>query len=186
MTNQAVDPTEWNEVIKTTKKDRSGCFFIQNNTWPNEKPAPGEHHACNDSIPESVVMDPLAPWLVCAEHIHQSDFWEQTVSCGGSEKPDGCSHHYHQGCQSHPSGCCECGTPSETNPQDTLEKLDEMQGIQQTKMMVKQRKKLLLQQLDLSGLDKWSDGNQAAAQALLAAVSWHLFPGTWRVMAVWT
>ena len=46
---------------------------------------------------------------------------------------------------------------------DTLEKLDEIQGIQHTKMTVGQRKKLLFQQLDLCGLDKWSDGNQAAA-----------------------
>ena len=46
---------------------------------------------------------------------------------------------------------------------DTLERLDEIQGIQQNKMMVEQRKKLLLQQLDFSGLDKWSDGNQVAA-----------------------
>ena len=34
-------------------------------------------------------------------------------------------------------------------------------------MMIEWRKELLFQQLDLSGLDKWSDGNQAAAQALL-------------------
>ena len=51
---------------------------------------------------------------------------------------------------------------------NTLEKWDEKQGIQQTKMTVEQRKKLLFQQLDLSGLDKWSDKNQVAAQALLA------------------
>ena len=50
---------------------------------------------------------------------------------------------------------------------NTLEKLDEIQGIQQTKTMVEQRKKLLFQQLYLSGLDKWSDRNQAA-QALLS------------------
>ena len=35
-------------------------------------------------------------------------------------------------------------------------------------MMVGQRKKLFFQQLDLSGLDKWSDGNQAVAQSLVA------------------
>ena len=35
-------------------------------------------------------------------------------------------------------------------------------------MMVEWRKELLFQQLDLSGLDRWSDRNQAAAQALLA------------------
>ena len=34
--------------------------------------------------------------------------------------------------------------------------------------MIEQRKELLFQQLDLSGLDKCSDGSQAAAKALLA------------------
>ena len=50
---------------------------------------------------------------------------------------------------------------------NTLEKLDEIHSIQQNKMMVGQRKKLLFQQLDLSGLDKWSGRNQVAAWALL-------------------
>ena len=54
---------------------------------------------------------------------------------------------------------------------DTLEKLDEIQGIQWTKMAVEQRKKLLFQHLDLSGLIKWSGGNQAAAQALSITTS---------------
>ena len=43
---------------------------------------------------------------------------------------------------------------------DTLEKFDETQGIQWTKIMVEQRQKLLFQQLDLSGLDNWSDRSQ--------------------------
>ena len=34
----------------------------------------------------------------------------------------------------------------------TLEELDEMQGIQQTKMSVERRREVLFQQLDLSGL----------------------------------
>ena len=37
----------------------------------------------------------------------------------------------------------------------TLEKLDEIQGIQQTRMTVERMKELLFQQLNLSGLDKW-------------------------------
>ena len=57
--------------------------------------------------------------------------------------------------------------PVETAP-GTLGKFDEIQGIHWTRMTVDRRKYLLYQQLDLSGLDKWSDGNQAAAQALLA------------------
>ena len=50
----------------------------------------------------------------------------------------------------------------------TLEELDEVQGIQWTKMSVERRKEVLLQQLDLSGLDRWSAANQVAACALLA------------------
>ena len=45
--------------------------------------------------------------------------------------------------------------------------IDEIQDIQQTMMTVEQRKELLFQQLDLYGLDKWSDKNQVIAQALL-------------------
>ena len=57
--------------------------------------------------------------------------------------------------------------PVEVTP-NTLEKLDGIQGIQQTKMTVEQRQKLLFQQQDLSGLDRWSGRSQAAASALLA------------------
>ena len=64
--------------------------------------------------------------------------------------------------------------PVEVTP-NTLEKLDEIQGIQQTRMMVEQKQKLLIQQLALSGLDKWSGRSQAAASALLAEYH-HIFP----------
>ena len=50
----------------------------------------------------------------------------------------------------------------------TLEKLDEMQGIQQTRMLVEERREVLIQQLDLSGLQGWSDMNQVATHVLLA------------------
>ena len=49
----------------------------------------------------------------------------------------------------------------------TLEELDKVQGIHQTKMSVERRKEVLLQQLDLSALDGWSEVNQAAAHTLL-------------------
>ena len=49
----------------------------------------------------------------------------------------------------------------------TLEQLDEIQSIQQTRMSVEQRKEMLFQQLDLSGLDGWSSKNQVAAHVLL-------------------
>ena len=42
----------------------------------------------------------------------------------------------------------------------TLEVLDKAQGIQTTKMSVERRKEVLLQQLDLSGLERWSEANQ--------------------------
>ena len=50
----------------------------------------------------------------------------------------------------------------------TLEELDEVQGMQQTRMSVERRKEVLLQQLDLSGLDWWTEAKQAATHALLA------------------
>ena len=49
----------------------------------------------------------------------------------------------------------------------TLEKLDEMQGVWQTKMSIELRKETLLQQLDLSGLEGWSGVNCTSAYALL-------------------
>ena len=50
----------------------------------------------------------------------------------------------------------------------TLEKLDEIQGIQQTRMSVQWRKETLFWQLELPGLEGWSDKNQAATRVLLA------------------
>ena len=50
-----------------------------------------------------------------------------------------------------------------------LEKLKEMQGVQRAKMSVEHRKEALFQQLDLSGHERWSARNWAAAHALQAA-----------------
>ena len=58
---------------QNNQEGRSGCFFIQTNTWPNENPAPGGQHAHNDSIPERGWWTPLALWLECGEHIHWGD-----------------------------------------------------------------------------------------------------------------
>ena len=33
---QTVDQTDLKEAVKTIKKGRSRCFFVQDNTWPNE------------------------------------------------------------------------------------------------------------------------------------------------------
>ena len=43
-----------------------------------------------------------------------------------------------------------------------------IQGHQLMRMSVEWRKETLLHQLDPSGLEKWSEENQASAQALLA------------------
>ena len=49
----------------------------------------------------------------------------------------------------------------------TLERLHEMQGIQQTRMSIECRKEKILQQLDLLGLEGWSSINCMSACALL-------------------
>ena len=41
----------------------------------------------------------------------------------------------------------------------TLERLDKIQGSQQMRMSDEQKKETLLQQLDLSDLEGWSEGN---------------------------
>ena len=50
----------------------------------------------------------------------------------------------------------------------TLEKLDDVQGSQQIKMAVERRREVLFQQLNLCGLEGWSEGNQVVTHALLA------------------
>ena len=89
------------------------------------------------------------------------------MNCSSGQKPDGHSNHYCQGHQSHPGSSFKCGSPVEV-VSGTLEKLDEMHSIQQTRVSVQKRREVLFQQLDLSGLEGWSDKNQAAAHALLA------------------
>ena len=54
-----------------------------------------------------------------------------------------------------------------------LDKLEEMQGIQQTQISTEQRKEMFLQQLDLSGLEGMSGANQVSAHALL--IKYHIF-----------
>ena len=89
------------------------------------------------------------------------------MSCSSSKEPDGHSDHYHQGCLNHSGSGCKCSALVEVVPR-TSKELDEVQGIQQTKMLVERRREVLLQQLDLSDLEGWSKANQAAAHALLA------------------
>ena len=49
----------------------------------------------------------------------------------------------------------------------TLENVDEMLGFQWTKMSIEWRKEMLLQQLNLSGLEGWTGANHTSACALL-------------------
>ena len=56
--------------------------------------------------------------------------------------------------------------PMEVMP-ETLEKLDEMQGIQQTRMSIEHRKEIFLKQQHLLGLEGWSGVNCTSTHALL-------------------
>ena len=49
----------------------------------------------------------------------------------------------------------------------TLEKLEEVQGIQQTKMLVERRREVLFQQVDLPGLEGWCEEKQVSSHTLL-------------------
>ena len=56
--------------------------------------------------------------------------------------------------------------PVEVMP-GTLQKLDDMQGFQETRISIEHRMEMLLHQLDLSGLEGWSRSNHTSAHALL-------------------
>ena len=77
--------------------------------------------------------------------------------------------------------------PVEVAPR-TMEKLDEMQWIQWTRMLAEQRKEMLFQQLDSSGLEGWPIENWAATQALLAEYYdiFSLDLKRWVVLAWWS
>ena len=51
----------------------------------------------------------------------------------------------------------------------TLERLDKIQGSQHMRMPDEWKKKTALQELDVSGLEGWPEGNQATAQEALLA-----------------
>ena len=89
------------------------------------------------------------------------------MCCSSSEKPNGHFDHYCQGIKVTQVVAVNAAPQVEVVPR-TVEKLDQTQGIQQTKMLVEWRGELLFWQLDLSGLKGWSKGNQVAACTLSA------------------
>ena len=147
------------------QKDR--CFLIQHNTQPNKNHAPGNQHVCNDSVPERGWWTPLASCLECGEHIHQSDFWEQ-MSCSSSENLIVVLITIAKGVKVTQVVAVNAVPPAPVEVAfRTLEELDEVQGIQQSEM-VERRREMFFQKLDLSGLEGWSEENQAGACNLLA------------------
>ena len=74
--------------------------------------------------------------------------------------------------------------PVELTP-GILGELDEMQGIQWTKMSVERRKEVLLQQLYLSGLEGWFNTNQVTACLLLAEYHDIFSMEQWRTRLYW-
>ena len=63
----------------------------------------------------------------------------------------------------------------------TLEKLHKMQGIQRTRMSVEWRREVLFQQLDLSGLEGWSDKKSSGCPCPVSWIPWQLLLRAWKV-----
>ena len=166
--HQTVDQTDLAGGSQNDKKGRGRCFFIQNNTWPNEKPVPqnnmnvmtqflkgddGHHLPHGLSVVNTytkvisgrnqvvvVVKNLMAIMITIVKGVKVAQAVATTAV-----------------------------PPVEMSP-ITLEELNEMQGIQQTEMSVERRKEVLLQQLDLAGLEEWSEANQVTAHTMLARV----------------
>ena len=132
---------------------RSGWFFIQNNTQPNKTLLLGNNMYVNDSTLKGGDGPPLASWFECGEHIHRSDIWEQVSHVVGKTLT-AIPITIAKGIKVTQVVAVNAVPPVIL---DTLEKLEE---IQVSCGQFGQRKKLLFQQLNLSGLDKWSDRNR--------------------------
>ena len=96
-------------------------------------------------------MTLLTSQLECCEYLHGSDYWGKQVAV--IEKnlmailitvTKGINVTHVVGAN---------GVPQMEVVSGTLETLDEIQGIQQTRMLVEWRRNVLFQQLDLSGLE---------------------------------
>ena len=122
----------------------------------------------------------LAHSLECGEHIHWTDFWEKMSSMVVVKNLTAIPITITKGVKVALVVAANVVPPVKLTPH-TLEKLDEIQGIQQNKMMVGQGKILLFQQLDLSGLDKWPGWKPGSCLNPVSWVSQHLSPRTWRV-----
>ena len=162
--NSESDWLEWGG--QNDKEGRSGCFFVQNNTWPNKNPAPGKQHECNDSISERG-DGPYLPHGLSVVNTY-------TKVISGSKQVVVVMKNLMatpititKGIKATQVMVANMVPPVELASR-TLEELDEVQGIQWTRISVERRKEVLLQQLDLSGLDGWTEANQVATHALLA------------------
>ena len=164
--HQTVDLADLKEVVKMTKKKEIDTFFFQNHTWLNEKHAPGKQIACNDSVHEG--GDGL--------HLHHglSVVTMYTEVISGSKQVAVVVKNLTAILITIANGVKDTQVmavnevpPMELAPR-TLEELDEAQGIQWTRMLVERRKEVLIQQLDLAGLDRWSEISQASTHALLS------------------
>ena len=116
-------------------------FFIQNNTWLNKTSAPGKQHACDDSISERG-DGPYLPHGLCVVNTYieviSGSKWVAVLVQNLLAIPITIT----KGVKVTQVVAANVVPPVEVTP-NTLEKLDEIQGIQWTKMMVEQRKKLL-------------------------------------------
>ena len=146
-TNQTMGPTDLNKAVKMIKKEEKEGFFIQDHKCLNKDHIFGEQHAHDDT-------DPGEGDGPCSPHGF-SDMNTYTVItiAKGIKVTQVIAMNV---------------VPKVEVVLGTLEKLDEIQGIQQPRMSVEQRKEILFHQLELSVLEWWSDKNQATTHALLA------------------
>ena len=149
----------WMRLSKQQRLEEIDAFSSKIIHGWTKTTALGKPHACNDAYPEGVCDGPCLPHgLNVHECLHQSDYWEQ-VSCSHGEiiwQPF--QFLLPRVLQVTQVEAANAVPQVEVVPR-TLEKLDEMQGTQQTRMLAEQRREVLFWQLDLSGMEGWSDKN---------------------------
>ena len=161
-----MDLTDLNKVVKTTKREEIDVFFHPNPKWLNKNHAPGKQHACNDADPEGGDGPCLSHSLSVVNTYTKVTTGSKQVAVI-VKNLTAILITIVKGAKVTQVVAANAVTQMEVAP-GTLEKLDGMQGIQQTRILIEWRREVLFQQLDLSGLEGWSNEDEVATHALLA------------------
>ena len=176
--NQTVCVTDLNRVAKMTKKEEIDAFLSKIIHGWTKTMLLRKQHACNDSVTEEGDRPHLLHGLSVENmytEVTSSSKWVAAVV----KKLTAILITITKGVKIIKVVAANAVPQVEVVP-GTLEELDEVQGVQQAKMLVDQRKDMLFQQLEI-----WprrvDQGKSSGCPCPVSWIPWHFLLGTWWV-----